>query len=314
MARRTSTAFGIEPASRLTLLGYRENAVFRLDGANGDRVALRLHQPGLHTRSEIASEFAFMKRLRSCGLETPRERCSMSGESVIEACDPETGEARYATALEWVDGHVPSSSNMIEAYRQVGAIAAKIHLAGQDWERPSNFSRWTINADTGFGETGLWGDYHRVDKLALAQITLLDRAGDLVLARLKNFGETSDRFGLIHGDLMLENLLVAERQVTIIDFDDCGFGWYLYDLATALFAHASSDTYVPLRDAWIEGYRRHRALGHDEIAMIDTFTMMRVLGLMGWQARFPNHPVTRELGDWMVGHAVAYAAAYVGRS
>jgi Ser/Thr protein kinase RdoA (MazF antagonist) len=41
-------------------------------------------------------------------------------------------------------------------------------------------------------------------------------------------------FGLIHADLRLANLMVDDQGLTAIDFDDCGFGWWVYDLASAL--------------------------------------------------------------------------------
>ena len=52
--------------------------------------------------------------------------------------------------------------------------------------------------------------------------------------RLHAYGTDIDRFGLIHADMRLGNLLVDGERVTLLDFDDCGFGWFLYDLAASL--------------------------------------------------------------------------------
>ena len=48
----------------------------------------------------------------------------------------------------------------------------------------------------------------------------------------QTYGKGPDRFGLIHCDLRLANLLIDGKEVKVIDFDDCGFGWYMYDAAT----------------------------------------------------------------------------------
>src|SRR3546814_1904552 len=65
-------------------------------------------------------------------------------------------------------------------------------------------------------------------------LPLLQRRVDTIKARLLRFGQAPDRFGLIHADFRLANLLVHKGDTRVIDFDDSGLGWYLYDAATAV--------------------------------------------------------------------------------
>ena len=51
--------------------------------------------------------------------------------------------------------------------------------------------------------------------------------------RLGKYGKKPDRYGLIHSDLNINNILVDGDQVKILDFDDCGYGWLLFDFSTA---------------------------------------------------------------------------------
>lgn len=51
---------------------------------------------------------------------------------------------------------------------------------------------------------------------------------------LTHYGKDSQRYGLIHADLRLTNLLLLNGETRVIDFDDCGFSWYLHDLAAAI--------------------------------------------------------------------------------
>ena len=46
-----------------------------------------------------------------------------------------------------------------------------------------------------------------------------------------------DRFGLDHADLRIANLLVDGGHMLVIDFDDCGLAWFMYDWATAVSLH-----------------------------------------------------------------------------
>ena len=48
------------------------------------------------------------------------------------------------------------------------------------------------------------------------------------------YGQGRERFGLVHADIRLANLLVDGDHVRVIDFDDCGLSWFMYDFATTV--------------------------------------------------------------------------------
>ena len=51
---------------------------------------------------------------------------------------------------------------------------------------------------------------------------MLGRLAAALRARLAAFGTGPARYGLIHADIRLANLLVDDGRVSVIDFDDCG--------------------------------------------------------------------------------------------
>jgi hypothetical protein len=67
-----------------------------------------------------------------------------------------------------------------------------------------------------------------------ARMDLFGQTAELVRERLAHYGTGPDRFGLAHCDLRLSNLLLHHGALKVIDFDDCGFGWYMYDAAASL--------------------------------------------------------------------------------
>jgi len=101
----------------------------------------------------------------------------------------------------------------------------------------------------------------------------------------------------VHADTRLANLLVHEGATAVIDFDDSGFAWYLYDLGTAVsfFEH---DPAVPgLVASWLDGYRRAGArLPAADEAEIWTFIMFRRLLLVAWIGSHPAAAGAAELG------------------
>ena len=62
---------------------------------------------------------------------------------------------------------------------------------------------------------------------------ILEAVETTIRHRLAAYGKSPDRYNLIHADMRFANLLVDEIDTRLIDFDDCGFGWLMYDFAAA---------------------------------------------------------------------------------
>src|ERR1022692_4470428 len=75
-------------------------------------------------------------------------------------------------------------------------------------------------------------------------------------ARLTAFGTGQDRYGLVHADTRLANLLVDDGAVSVIDFDDSGFSWFLYDVGTSVSFFEHEPQVPALIDSWLSGYGR----------------------------------------------------------
>jgi Ser/Thr protein kinase RdoA (MazF antagonist) len=114
--------------------------------------------------------------------------------------------------------------------------------------------------------------------------------------RLSRFGQGPRRYGLIHADFRLANLLVHEGDVRVIDFDDCGFGWFLYDAATAVSFFEDRADVPELMEAWKEGYRRRRELSRSDEDELWTFIMMRRMTLFAWMGSHSETELARTEG------------------
>jgi Ser/Thr protein kinase RdoA (MazF antagonist) len=118
--------------------------------------------------------------------------------------------------------------------------------------------------------------------LSAAQRALVLACRDVLCERLARWGKARERYGIIHADLMPDNLLLAADGVRLIDFDDAGFGWYLYDPASALLAYHGSDRYDTLLASWLGGYRSQRQLSDTDLAALPTFLLLRCFYALGW--------------------------------
>ncbi|WP_101834928.1 phosphotransferase enzyme family protein [Frankia canadensis] len=290
--------YDVGPEPRVSLLHVSENATYQVtDPVGGRRWALRLHRPGYHGLAEIHAELAWVTALRADGVvRTPPVVPTRAGELVATS-----RAGRHAVLFEWVAGQSPQSwapAALPGAFGQLGEIAARLHRHARGWARPGGFERFAWTWETMLGPAGRWGSWAAGVTAALpgdegrAAVAVLRRAAEVLRRRLAEFGTGPERFGLVHADMRLANLLVSpargDGEVCVIDFDDCGFGWYLWDLAASLSFIEHLDVAGELVEGWLAAYRRRLPLSADEVAMVPTFVLLRRLLLVAWLGTHPH--------------------------
>jgi Ser/Thr protein kinase RdoA (MazF antagonist) len=283
--------WGMEDAG-LELLKHRENTVFKVLPAGGEPCVMRVHRQHYHSDDQLTSELVWLESLRTVGVATTEGIHCKDGSLFAQTATADVPEGRQCDLLRWVPGEAIGSLeegvHLDEAvlqtvYRQVGEQAARIHNHGETWSQPEGFSLLVWDEDGFFGETGaICGRYCDLATLTGDQLALLHRARDLTARALEEFGKAPDRYGLVHGDFLPENLFYDGNTVRLIDWDDTGFGWHIYDFATAMFPHLGQDSFDLALAAMAEGYRRHRALPGEHLEMLPFLMMARTLSYVGW--------------------------------
>ena len=303
-------SYGLDPDSSLTLLNISENATFRVDGAHG-RSVLRIHRSGYHTRQAIESELAWIAALRGDGVVTTAQAIpTASGERVATAAHPD-GEERHAVMFTWLEGTEPTEDRLVEDFATLGAITARLHHHARTWPLPEGFTRFTWNVQTSLGEHGHWGRWQDGMAVDQEERDILGRLATCIDRRLARFSSVEDRFGLIHADMRLANLLVTGQQVSVIDFDDCGFGWYLYDLGSSLSFIEDHPLVPELVDSWVRGYRQVGQLSADEEDELQTFIMLRRLLLVAWIGSHSSTDLAQSMGAEFTAGSCSLAEAYL---
>ena len=137
------------------------------------------------------------------------------------------------------------------------------------------------------------------------------KARDIAFDKLKAFGKTPDRFGLTHADFLPENLMVDGDDVRIIDFDDCGYGWHVMELATSLFFLIGEEPYDLAYEGLVEGYRSERDLPDEHLTMLPTFFIARGLNYIAWLESRQETETAKELGPVIIEGVCALAEDYI---
>ncbi len=289
--------YGLPADCPLTMVNHSENVTYRVDPPGGAPRFLRVHRTHYHTRRTIESELAWAKAVRDdTGIVTPEAIPGIDGALVQRVDHPGVDQARHVVLFKRVEGRRPSESAMLGSFRRLGAVAARFHLQSMAWRRPAGFERLSWDFEGSFGPNPHWGPYRDAPGLSAADLDLLAAAVELIRTRLEAYGTAPDRYGLIHADIRLDNLLLLGDEIRVIDFDDCGFSWYLYDYACAVTIFESRPDLAELSRAWIEGYRTVRALSADEIVIIPTLVMVRRIIACGWIVSRQGTELARLLG------------------
>ncbi len=310
-ARAALAPFGFPDNAHIALLSLSENATYRIDDPAASRTAvLRVHRTGYHEPGAVASELTWMQALRAeAGLLTPAVYAATDGRQVVDlTIGPLT---RQTVLFEWLPGSEPHEDGLAGKFELLGEICARMHRHSRSWQRPGGFVRFAWDFDCCVGGTPRWGRWQDGIGVGPAELTVLTPAAALMRRRLDAYGQAADRFGLIHADVRLANLLVDGDAIQVIDFDDCGFGWFLFDLATAV-SFMEHDPRVPeLCDAWVRGYRSVLPLSAAEEAEIGTFVLLRRLQLVAWVGSHRFADAALELGAGFTQGACEIAERYL---
>ena len=204
---------------------------------------------------------------------------------------------RNVVLFQWEEGAEPGiGEDLLGPFEVLGNVTARMHLHSRKWRRPPGFERLTWDFETSLGSTPHWGRWRDGMGVDGSLRELFGRTADVIGQRLERYGKGSDRFGLIHCDLRLANLLIDGEAVKVIDFDDCGFGWYMYDAATPVSFYEHEPQVPQLLDAWLKGYRKVTALAAEDEAEIATFIMLRRLLLVAWIGSHSETELARSMG------------------
>ena len=303
------------------LLKYRENCVFGVrDTLTDTRYALRIHRPGYHNKAALHSELQWMVALHDEGVHTPDVIHSRDGELSLLVEVEGVPEARVCDVLSWVEGEVlgkleggseASAEEVKTNYTLAGKIAAQIHNQAQSWIIPEGFVRPMMDGPGFVGEKGYLGDFRQHPHLSEEQRILLSKAADAVSRDLEGFGKTPDRFGLTHADFLPENLLLNHGDLRIIDFDDCGFGWYIMDIATAVFPLLGEENFDPAFEGMVEGYRSNRDLPDSHLKLLEVCFLARLLSYLAWVTERQETQEFVELSPVFISAAVELAEGYM---
>ncbi len=232
-----------------------ENVVVKLQSEDGRFYALRIRRiRGSCQQEQLMSELVFLHDLHEhTGTEIPTPVATRSGRLFCRITVD--GDTYMCTVFTWVAGvHVGANDVTLLHMASMARAVALLHRFSFEYRPPEGFVRPVYDEEWFFGANSWSTDRDFTGRLTPADTAYLLTFNKTLHAHMRNYPKNADSFGLIHYDLHVGNFLFHKTSATMIDFDECGFGYYLFDLAHILFEFIDHPEFEAFRKAAIEQY------------------------------------------------------------
>lgn len=299
---------------KVSHLKYSENFTYVISLEKTDtKYVLRVNRPGYHTKEELEGELIWIDQLnKDTNIPMAKVYKGKDGSLIQKINFSGTKDIYYCSLFSFVKGNTLRGlpEDKLEKYMyDIGKVAATLHRHVQNWDKANDLLRFNWDLYDLVGEGSRWGDWSLMKTLTNEQNAIFKEAVDIIRRRLAVYGKNSTNYGLIHSDLNINNILEDDGEIKVLDFDDCGYGWFMYDLSTSVLEYCSN--LEKMSKAWLNGYETVRKLSNSDIEEIPTFLVLRKIVRIGWIAtHYDNDTVkivhkeyydyTERLAKWYV--------------
>ncbi len=229
-------------------INYEYNATLKIEATDGQLFALRINTNSPRTPENLMAEIAFVRLIAADGrVRVPQPIQNIDGIFYTSVFHEPSQRTFHCVLYSWIEGEELEDEPTDDQLKAMGVAMATMHLVAPTFELPNGATLPTF-------DDPLWW----TEDFLLSEKSVLDAsAKDLISRGLMAIKEGVAKFYLsatpiiIHADMHGGNALWNHDSLSVIDFDDCGFGLPIQDFATALYYF---DT--PEQDAaFKEGYK-----------------------------------------------------------
>ncbi len=236
---------------------------------------LRVHEPGYQEPQAIDLELTWLAAMRrEANLPVPEPVAALDGRLLLSINAPGVPGTRHCSLLRWIKGRSVKNRFGPHHLRAQGRLMARLHQFSIQWQPPAGLSKRRFDWDglfqndvgSGIPNAKAWALLSPIHRQAFSFVA------EQLRQVMEDWGQDLDVFGLIHGDLGVDaNLFFWHGEPRAIDFDDSGYGYWVFDLAVALDACRDDPAYPRYREALLDGYAKLRALPEKQAEQLELF-------------------------------------------
>lgn len=280
----------------LIFIKHGANAIFRVIDQKQRSYLLRINPHGYHTKRAINEEIQWLNYLsQTSKIKVPKPFPNLTGGFITIGMHEKLDAPRFAQVFEWIPGYFKRKSINAKYAHALGETIAKLQINGKG-VKIKHRQYWDTEGLVG-SQKAMFHNVENLSGVTKIQQSTITTARRFAYSTLNQFEKRHPhKLGLIHGDLHPNNFIYHCKNCAAIDFDDCGIGFYGYDLAVALFAfeHFSeldqNFDYNSLRAALLKGYAKHMPFDDEDADIAQVFLLARKLTILGWLESRKENP------------------------
>jgi Ser/Thr protein kinase RdoA (MazF antagonist) len=249
----------------------------------------------------IVSEMDWLSALYEDAIPVPVPVRNLRGDWLTIADGGyEVPQQRNCTLIGWTEGRILGEKVKLKHFQALGRVLGRMHEQAKRWKLPKGFARPHWDWEGLYGEGFSYGTPAANAREAIPNVhqSAFNETLDRVREVMEQLGKKRDVYGLIHADLGLaDNVAFHAGEARIFDFDDCGFGYWVFDFAVTLSEHFidTNDRSRTTRDALISGYEETSSIDGIDLELLDLFIAARLAQFMFfYQASGMAHPQLME--------------------
>jgi Ser/Thr protein kinase RdoA (MazF antagonist) len=278
--------------AQLTRLGGADNINFRVDH-NGKSYVLRLRTAARHTYATVSSELFWLDSLAGNTSLVVSKPIRNQKNDFVTVFKDDDGQI-FSTLMTWIEGKVPPTVDAMTDTQlaKAGSIMAQLHAHSQQVDLPGDFKREMLSADYFAKRLESLNKALNNSEINRDDLEYFKINADTIISNYADLKRSSNSFGLIHADFHSGNYLLYNKEVRIIDFDRCSFGFYLYDLTVAL-----TELNQEQRQHFLQGYEAVKPLPDDYQRLEPFFLTLSYIDNLGFFASNPDELpfITKEM-------------------
>ncbi|KYC36735.1 hypothetical protein WA1_44465 [Scytonema hofmannii PCC 7110] len=301
--------------SRLVCLAHGENTTFKVE-LGSDKLSetlektdfwyvLRIYRPGKHDFASIHSELLWLLSLQNkTDLAVAQPVSASDGSLFVMAEAVGVPEARYCTLFRWLPGRFLDAGLSPKAIMLMGIFLAQLHQYSQQFIVPKGFVRPQIDEERLFGTFPTSLPIESTLLVSQSNQAVLEASAKKIRSSMQYLRQHREFFGLIHGDLHYGNCKFYKGKIQVFDFDDCGWSYYLYDLAVTLYYFRNRSEYPVWRTVLLESYQEICSLPKQNESCLDALIAARRLHLLRHLLQRQDNPKLRALTPKFIDSSV----------
>ncbi|MCP1181869.1 phosphotransferase enzyme family protein [Paenibacillus sp. 1781tsa1] len=275
----------------VSYIRHNENLTYHVvDEASGQKYLLRIHQAAYasmsgiqHTPPALEAEMNLLHELNATtALRVQHPVRNVSGDWVT-LWTSEAGKEICCTVLEWIEGRDIQQGERLTT-EQIYDLGAQLQMLHQYGRVQNQTDRTKVrptygNIPENLVMLGQLEEGVRLGIFTTEDFNLLRETFENINEQLATYPQQAGTWGIIHGDITRNNLLITDQGMSMIDFCLHGYGYYLFDAGGAALMFNREE-----RDIFLSGYTKKIApLTDRDIRLMEGFMLIFTLGYYAFQ-------------------------------